>query len=94
MTKLLNSATVPQPRTDLEEELIGDELFLCDHQANNAIHCLNSGAAMIWYLCDGSRDLQAITAEIAATTDRSRSQILAEVEETVTQFQSLGLLVY
>ena len=84
--------TIPQPRTDLEEELIGDELFVRDLDSHSTIHCLNSGATMIWYLCNGERDLQTIAAEIAATTSRSTADILPEVQAAVAQFHELGLL--
>ena len=92
MTASSTSAFTPQAKDTLEEELIGDELFLCDHSGDKAIHCLNSGAAMIWYLCDGTRTIETIAAEIAAISELSKEQALADVKDTIAKFQELGLL--
>ena len=93
MEELQNLPVKPCAKTGLEEELIDGELFLCDQRGDKAIHCLNSGAAMIWYLCDGTRNLPEIVEEIGATTDRPKQEIENEVTETISQFQELGLLV-
>jgi hypothetical protein len=82
----------PLAKNDVEQVLIDQELFLHDHNDGSLMHCLNSGAALIWYLCDGTRDVQDIAEEIADTFSLPQPQVLAEVQDTVTQFQSLGLL--
>jgi hypothetical protein len=81
----------PQTRTSIAEELIGQELFLFDRQHQTA-YCLNSGAALIWFLCDGTHNLESIATEIAVASARSEQQILPEVLETVAEFQLLELL--
>lgn len=85
---------IPTPRKDLveSEELIGQQLFLYD-ESSKVVHCLNSGGAMVWLLCDGSRDVDTIAREIAATAPSlSTEQVQKEVRETVDQFHSLGLV--
>ena len=73
------------------EELLGEELFLYN-ETNGAVHTLNSGAAMVWLLCDGIRDLKEIAQEIASTNRLPEGQVLPEVQAAVAQFQTLGLL--
>ena len=73
------------------EELLGQELFLYD-VSNGAVHALNNGAAMVWLLCDGTLDLVDIAREIICTCDLTQQEVLAQVQETVGQFQALGLL--
>lgn len=81
----------PQVKAVIAEELIGQELFLFDQQRQTA-YCLNGGAALIWFLCDGTHDVESIVTEIATVSDRPEQQILPEVQETVTKFQLLELL--
>ena len=84
---------MPVPKNSIveTEELLGQELFLYD-VSNGAVHTLNNGAAMVWLLCDGTMDLGAIAREIVCTCDLTQREVLAQVQETVGQFQALGLL--
>lgn len=81
----------PVSRSDVSEELLDQELFLYD-EATGTVHQLNSGAAMVWYLCDGTRDLKGIAEEIALASDVPAQDVMAEVQKTVAEFQALGLL--
>lgn len=83
---------IPLIKRGVAEELIGGELFLYDRDNNGAVHCLNSGAAIIWFLCDGTRNLASIASEIAEIAELPQPQILAEVQETMAQFKALALL--
>jgi PqqD family protein of HPr-rel-A system len=85
------SRPAPRPGIVQSEEVIGDELFLYDN-ATGAVHTLNSGAAMVWLLCDGQRDEVEISQEIAATSNLTAEQVLPQVQEAVAQFRTLGLL--
>ena len=73
------------------EELLGQELFLYD-QTKGEVHTLNSGAAMVWLLCDGSRNLEDISAEIASVNGLSEDETLPQVREAVAQYEELGRL--
>ncbi len=81
----------PQVKANISEELIGQELFLFDKQRQVA-YCLNSGAALIWFLCDGAHDVEGIAHKIAVASAQPEHKILTEVQETITQFQLLELL--
>ncbi len=84
---------IPDPKSSIveSEELLGEELFLYD-QVSGAVHTLSSGAAMIWILCDGARDLASITEEIRSACQSTTEIIFPQVQETVAQFQTLGML--
>lgn len=92
MGKPQGSATKPCTREDIEAVLMNRELFLYDYDNDSAMHCLNSGAAVVWFLCDGTRDTETIAAHIAATYSLPVQQVLTEVRETLAHFQALGLL--
>ncbi len=93
MQELRSLAVCPLPKNGIveSEEMIGQQLFLHDESAGQ-VHCLNGGAAIIWLLCDGKRDVEGIASEIASTYGLSERNVLTEVQETLTQFQSLNLL--
>jgi hypothetical protein len=86
-------AVKPLPKSDLvdSEEVIGEELFLYD-EITETVQQLNSGAAIIWFLCDGERDVEGMTREIVATFGVPEQEALDQVQEAVAQFQELGLL--
>ena len=88
-----NTTIIPDPKSSIveSEELLGEELFLYD-ESSGAVHTLSSGAAMIWLLCDGARDLESITEEIRSVSQTPTELILPQVQEAVAQFQTLGLL--
>jgi hypothetical protein len=92
MQELPSTAIKPFPKSGVREELIGQELFLYDQDNNQAVHCLNSGAALIWLLCDGTRGVESIAEEIVTASSLPKQEILADVQKTVDQFQTLGLL--
>ena len=94
MALVQNSTTIPLPRNDIveSEEMIGKQLFLYENSNGDEIHCLNGGAAIIWLLCDGNRDMHEIAREISEEFDLPQERTLAEVHETVAQFQFLNLL--
>lgn len=83
----------PTPKKGIveSEELLGAELFLYD-ESTGGIHTLNSGAAIIWLLCDGMRDLDTIAAEIGSASLIPTDSVLPQVIEIVAQFDTLGLL--
>lgn len=87
-----NGTTKPKARNDLAEEWVGQEVFLYHPGSGAEVHVLNSGAALIWLLCDGRRELGAIASELTAGFAVPETQALADVEQAVEQFAELQLL--
>jgi len=83
---------IPCTRNNLEAEIIGDEIFLYDAASDDAVYRLNDGAAMIWMLCDGSRNLEEITREITTGFQLDHEEVKAHVKSTIKSFQKLNLL--
>ena len=81
----------PVKKHGIAEERIEHELFLYP-QHSDQVHVLNSGAALIWMLCDGVRDVACIASELATSFHLSEQQTLNDVLEIVAQLQALGLL--
>ncbi|MFQ5924099.1 MAG: PqqD family protein [Anaerolineales bacterium] len=92
MTKKNGAMARPSTRTDVAEEWVGKEIFIYDHASSDEVHNLNTGAALIWLLCDGTRDVKSIASAIAEEFDLARNQVLQEVEATVEYFGTLNLL--
>ncbi len=92
MTKQNGALPKPSTRTDVAEEWIEKEVFIYDHASSDEVHNLNSGAALIWLLCDGTRDVNSIASTIAEEFDLAGNQVLHEVEATVEYFGTLNLL--
>jgi len=87
-----NGPSRPRSKSGVAEEWLDEEVFLYDQGNGDLVQCLNSGAALIWVLCDGNRDVEGIAGEIATTFDLHRHEVLAQVQETVAQFELMGLL--
>jgi hypothetical protein len=87
------SAT-PRRRGDL---VVGDlndgaETALLDLESRQ-VTSLNATAAAIWYLCDGVRDLAAISGEVSRVFPQvDRTVIEADVARTIAMLQERGLL--
>ena len=87
-----NGSNKPKARSGMAEEWLGQEVFVYDPSNGDEVHCLNSGAALIWLMCDGSRDLNAIAGELAREFELSETELLADVERAVEQFEELELV--
>lgn len=92
MQKVEEVVVRPRTRSDVEEEWIGQEIFIHDRLNGQEVHCLNSGAALIWLLCDGARDIEGMAEELAVAFGTSRQTTLRDVGEIVAQLEGLGLL--
>ncbi len=92
MEPLQQKTSKPRPKQGISEEWVGEEVFLCDIEVDDTVLCLNSGAALIWLLCDGTRELKDIAGEIATSFNLSEERVLSEVQDTVTQLMTVGLL--
>ncbi len=82
----------PCTRNNLEAEVIGNEIFLYDSASDDAVYRLNDGAAVIWILCDGSRDIDEIVREITAGYQLDHEAVKMQVQTTIENFQHLNLL--
>jgi hypothetical protein len=82
-----------RPLAGVTQELVGQELFIYGGPRPDAVHCLNSGAAIIWYLCDGTRDVDEVVNELAAQYGLLPAEAERDVRETVARLQALHLLV-
>lgn len=87
-----NGTVKPKPRGGLAEEWVGQEVFLYDPSNGAEVHCLNSGAALVWLMCDGEREVGAIAAELAQEFGLQAAQTLAEVQGAVEQLAELELV--
>ena len=87
-----NGSIKPKARTDMAEEWLGQEVFVYDPSNGDEVLRLNSGAALIWLMCDGSRDLNTIAGELASEFELSETEVLGDVEQAVEQFEELELV--
>ena len=92
MTNSNGAMAGPSARTDLAEEWIGQEVFLYDHENGDEVYVLNSGAALIWLLCDGLHDVEGIAGELAEEFELPKVKLIGEVRETLQQFETLKLV--
>ena len=83
----------PCPKSDLidSEEVIGQQLFLYDESTED-VHTLSSGAALVWLLCDGERDVESMVRDVASYYELPEPDALDLVQEAVALFQEQELL--
>ena len=87
-----NGSSKPKARTDMAEEWLGQEVFVFDPSNGDEVLRLNSGAALIWLMCDGSRDIKTIAGELAQEFELSETEMRGDVEQAVVQFEALELV--
>ena len=63
--ELPSPSFVPRPKRGLvdSEEVVGQQLFLYD-ESTEAVHTFNSGAGLVWLMCDGERDVESISTSL------------------------------
>ena len=66
--------------------------FILHDPRTDTVHRLNPVAAIIWQLCDGTRDRSAIFAEIADIFGKSPSDVAGDVDEMLARFIDAGLV--
>lgn len=83
---------VPRQAFGFIAEDMEGETLLYRLGAHKAIH-LNETAALIWKLCDGTRSVQAIIAELREVFPGSEADVGADVQEALKLLVSEGALI-
>lgn len=78
----------PVAFSHLEFQDSAGEVLVHDHRRGK-IHVMNESAARVLQLCDGTRDVDAITLELAGEENTGARDDIARIIE---QFRELGLL--
>lgn len=78
---------------DVLQEELEDELLLYCLGTAEAI-ALNSSARAVWELCDGTRTVNDIAAELGRYLDRASDDFILDVAASVTRLSELGLVEY
>jgi len=81
----------PVRRANVTLERVGGEAVLHDDDAGKA-HVINGSAARLWELCDGSRDVDELTAAFAADYGMPPEDVRDDVVGLLDTFRSLRLL--
>jgi hypothetical protein len=82
---------MPARRTNLITRAIDDEIVVLDDE-HGFVHRLNASASRIWTYCDGTRSTRQVAEAFAADVDRQPDDVLADVVQTLADFERLGLL--
>lgn len=81
----------PLRRPDIQFRVIDNEIVLFDAAGGQAGY-LNTTAAAIWQLCDGSRTEADIAAELATLVGVPAETLLSDISEVLAQFRAAGVL--
>ena len=87
----LHNGHRPRQANHLMEYQVEDELTLYDHRAN-VVHILNSTAAAVWELADGTQEAGNIAAQLAELYGLEADVAEEDVQEILEQFREAGLL--
>ena len=84
---------LPEARDDVVFRPVAREWVLYD-PASRQLHVLNVTAALVWALCDGTHDLDAMVAAVRRDlVDAPESpEVRAHVLEALSSFRAQGLL--
>lgn len=81
----------PAQAAGTSSEVFDDEIVVfCER--TERLHCLNTSASTLWALCDGSRDLEAIVAEVAKLANTQEEAVRSSVEQGIYDLCQLGIL--
>jgi len=88
---MLDNDLKPIARDDVQYSGLDDGAVIYD-TASERVHVLNSTAAYIWNLCDGSFTVKQIECEIQHLAGRDSWNIPDKVQEALKYFHEQGLL--
>jgi radical SAM protein with 4Fe4S-binding SPASM domain len=81
----------PKRRSDIIQQEVADELLLYDPKTHS-VHHLNPMAGVIWEMCDGSHARTQMADHIVSAVKGDKAKVLKDVEKTLKEFYSKGLL--
>lgn len=84
------SSRTPGPVTGLDISETADGLVVYQ-AATDTVHHLNHTAAVVFGLCDGAKDVAAITSEVAALFSLDEPPV-ADVAGCIAELTELGLI--
>lgn len=82
----------PIKKEGVNAEQMGNEWMLYDTQ-EGAVHVINSTAAFIWQLCDGSNSIEDIKKELMQSYDvADDTELDKDIDKILNHFDELGVL--
>ncbi len=90
MTSITNERC-PEQQPDITESQVEDEIVLFDPRVD-AAHILNPTAALVWWLCDGTKKPTQIVEEVGKLIDDPPDSLDDDVRGTINEFVSLNLV--
>lgn len=82
----------PEKKKDVHARELGSEWLLYDPEFEK-LHILNTTAEFVWRLCDGTRDVAAIKAEMIDTFDvADQTRLDEDVKAILTELSRIGIL--
>jgi hypothetical protein len=82
----------PQRRDDLSSVELDGEAVILD-ESSSELHHLNQSAAFVLALCDGSRTVEELVSELAATFAMPTAVMAAELDRALASLTEAHLLV-
>ena len=82
----------PRQRSDVTRQTIDGEAVILDRRSQQ-IHQLNEAGSFIWDKCDGATAVSEIIRSVTERFDVERDVATADVNRTVEELRTLGLLV-
>ena len=85
------SGSQPRRVRRIEEYEIDGEIVLYDPQRNRT-HVLNNTSAVVWRLCDGTRDFDQLVDDMSLLFDLDPAVIAQDLRRLLTEFGRAHLL--
>ena len=74
------------------EREVEDDLVLYD-PPRDSVHVLNSTGAVVWWLIDGERAQEDITAQLARLFGKAPAEVASDVDDILSDLSSASLIV-
>jgi hypothetical protein len=88
----VDASTRPTRAAHVREYPLGESEVLLFAEGRQVVHTLNASAWAVWDLCDGTRTVHEIGAELSALVGRPIEDLIPDVQTTVQRLGTLGLL--
>jgi pyrroloquinoline quinone biosynthesis protein D len=87
----MTSASIPRQVSGFALQQMGDDVLLYHAGLTRTVH-LNDTAALIWQLCDGQRQVDAIVAVLEDAYPEAATEVREDVLAALGQLQRDGVI--
>ena len=89
--KYMHRGSIPVPQPGYQVEEMDGEILLFNAATGETVY-LNRSAGVVWFLCDGCRNLGSIVDLVSDSYGENSANVIEDVKEILKQYSDIGCM--